>query len=124
MTLLERAGGALVGGAELAVETAGDGATQREAISLCGVSRVFGRGASRIVALDGVDLSVQRGEIVSLLGASGCGKSTLLGILAGLDQPTSGTATVPAPYQLSSTMVASSAAMLSAVVSPSAEALQ
>ena len=65
-----------------------------DAITVTGVSRVFGRGESRVVALDGVDLLVRHGEIVSLLGASGCGKSTLLGILAGLDQPTSGTATV------------------------------
>ncbi len=94
MTLLERAGGPLVDGTELAVAAAGDGATKRDAILLSGVGRVFRRGSTRVVALDGIDLSVRRGEIVSLLGASGCGKSTLLGILAGLDQPTSGTATV------------------------------
>jgi NitT/TauT family transport system ATP-binding protein len=41
-------------------------------------------------ALDGVDISVEEGEIVCLLGASGCGKSTLLQIAAGLDEPTSG----------------------------------
>ena len=47
----------------------------------------------RFVALDGVDLSVYRGEKLALLGANGCGKSTLLKILDGLIFPTSGTVT-------------------------------
>jgi len=64
------------------------------AISINRVSRAFGAGAQRIVALDGVDLTVQRHEFVSLLGASGCGKSTLLNILAGLDRPSAGSAAV------------------------------
>jgi NitT/TauT family transport system ATP-binding protein len=63
-------------------------------VDVRGATRVFGEGRDRVVALDGVDLTVRRHEFVSLLGASGCGKSTLLGILAGLDRPTSGTATV------------------------------
>ena len=45
---------------------------------------------SRLDILMGIDLSVNSGEAVALLGASGSGKSTLLGLLAGLDQPTSG----------------------------------
>jgi NitT/TauT family transport system ATP-binding protein len=60
------------------------------AVDIRGVSKVFGSGADAVVALDGVDLSVQAGEFVCLLGASGCGKSTLLNVVAGLDKPTTG----------------------------------
>jgi NitT/TauT family transport system ATP-binding protein len=55
------------------------------------VSKVFGVGDDRVVALEGISLDVEAGEIVSLLGASGCGKSTFLTILAGLLEPTAGT---------------------------------
>lgn len=48
------------------------------------------RGVAEVVALGGVDLHVDDGELVSLVGTSGCGKSTLLRIAAGLEQPTSG----------------------------------
>ena len=51
-------------------------------------------GGSRLDILMGIDLSVNSGEAVALLGASGSGKSTLLGLLAGLDQPTSGNITL------------------------------
>jgi NitT/TauT family transport system ATP-binding protein len=64
------------------------------AIRLDGVSRVFGTAAGRVHALDGVSLSVHEGEFTCLVGASGCGKSTLLNIVAGLDQPSAGTADV------------------------------
>ena len=55
-----------------------------------GVSKVYGRGDTRITALDHVDLSVQKGEFVAIVGASGCGKSTLLHILGSVDKPTEG----------------------------------
>ncbi|MGK3986000.1 ABC transporter ATP-binding protein [Sorangium sp. So ce136] len=55
------------------------------------VSRSFVDGRNRgITALEEIDLTVQRGEFVSIIGPSGCGKSTLLRLAAGLDRPTSG----------------------------------
>jgi NitT/TauT family transport system ATP-binding protein len=59
------------------------------ALALSGVTKVYGRGASAVVALDRVSLDVAPGEFVCLVGASGCGKSTLLNLVAGLD-PVSG----------------------------------
>ena len=64
------------------------------AVSVQGVSKVFGRGAHAVVALDKISLEVQRGEFVCLVGASGCGKSTLLNLVAGLERPTAGTVAV------------------------------
>ena len=57
-----------------------------------GLTKIYGDGDTAVHALRGVDLDVQRGEFVVLLGASGSGKSTLLNILGGLDTATSGSA--------------------------------
>lgn len=68
--------------------------TETAAVSLSGVSKVYGRGSSAVRALDKVTLASSPGEFTCLIGASGCGKSTLLSLVAGLDQPTSGDLTV------------------------------
>jgi len=52
--------------------------------------REYSMGREAIVALGGIDISIQKGEFVAIMGASGSGKSTLLNLLGGLDQPTSG----------------------------------
>ena len=65
-----------------------------EKLTVEGVSKVFRRRGSSTVALDGVDMHVDDGELVCLLGASGCGKSTLLSIIGGLEDPTAGTVRV------------------------------
>lgn len=60
-------------------------------IELTDLTKRFGTGDAAVLALDGVDVTVQHGEFVCVVGASGCGKSTILNIIAGLDEPTSGT---------------------------------
>ena len=57
-----------------------------------GLRRTYGEGAAAVHALRGINLDIDAGELLVLLGPSGSGKSTLLNILGGLDRPTSGTA--------------------------------
>ena len=52
--------------------------------------REYRAGGGTIAALDGIDISISKGEFVAVMGPSGCGKSTLLNLLGGLDQPTAG----------------------------------
>lgn len=84
------------------VETDPGGSTTRpladdqafEVVRIEHLSRVFGRGASAVTALDDVSFSIRRGEIFGLLGPNGAGKSTLIRILTTLLAPTAGTARV------------------------------
>lgn len=54
------------------------------------LSKIYGSGESRVVALDKADLKIEQGDFLSITGPSGSGKSTLLHLLSGLDRPTSG----------------------------------
>ena len=62
-----------------------------EILKCQGVRKVYGAGDNQVRALDGIDLSVDKGEFVAIVGASGSGKSTLLHILGTVDKPTEGT---------------------------------
>ena len=59
-------------------------------INVSGVFRIYKTESVEVVALRGLDLSVSRGEIISIMGPSGCGKSTLLNIIGALDPPSAG----------------------------------
>lgn len=62
-----------------------------EILTCKGVTKVYGSGDSQVTALDHIDLSIDKGQFVAIVGASGSGKSTLLHILGSVDQPSAGT---------------------------------
>lgn len=61
-----------------------------EILKVENLTKVYGSGNNKVIALNDVSFSVQKGEFVSIVGASGSGKSTLLHLLGGVDKPTSG----------------------------------
>lgn len=63
-------------------------------IEVKNLKKVFKKDDREVVALDDFDLSISKGELISIVGPSGCGKTTILRMIAGLVEPTSGTVTV------------------------------
>ena len=61
-----------------------------ELIRTIELTKIYGSGENAVEALAGVDMVVESGEFVAVMGASGCGKSTLLNMLGALDKPTEG----------------------------------
>src|SRR5687768_4260102 len=80
--------------AQRAAERAGGSGRLRGHIVCDGLVRIYKTEGVEVVALQGLDLVVDRGELIAIVGASGSGKSTLLNILSGLDSPSAGRAVV------------------------------
>ena len=59
-------------------------------LELKNITKIYGKGDSETKALDGVDLTIEKGDFCAIMGPSGSGKSTLLNILGCMDTPTSG----------------------------------
>lgn len=61
-----------------------------EILKTTGLTKTYGQGDTAVHALKGIDISVEKGEFIAIIGTSGSGKSTLLHMLGGLDRPSSG----------------------------------
>jgi NitT/TauT family transport system ATP-binding protein len=87
---------------DTATQTGAQGTTLGTGLQITGLNKVFTVGRKSVVALQDADLHTEQGSFLALLGPSGCGKSTILRILAGLEDPTSGTTRVDgkSPKQL------------------------
>ncbi len=68
--------------------------TSANIVSLRDLTKIYGEGDTRVVALDSVNVDFGRGQFTAIMGPSGSGKSTMLHMLAGLDHPTSGTVSI------------------------------
>lgn len=74
---------------------------RKEIVKMEDVSKIYGGGETKVVALDGINLTIKEGEFVSIMGPSGSGKTTLLNMLGALGKPTAG------DIQLGSTKISS-----------------
>src|SRR6266508_98740 len=79
---------------QLAEEVEGTQTGRETILDVRGLTKVFGAGRAAVRAVDAIDLSVRRGELVLVMGPSGSGKTTLLTLIGGLLRPTSGTVRV------------------------------
>ena len=59
-------------------------------VTVRGLKKYFGKGDNQVKALDGIDLSIEKGKFTAIIGASGSGKTTLLNMMGGLDVPDEG----------------------------------
>jgi putative ABC transport system ATP-binding protein len=66
------------------------GRNKMNILQVSGLTKIYGKGETAVCALNGVNLTMEKGEFLSIIGTSGSGKSTLLHMIGGLDQPTSG----------------------------------
>lgn len=67
-----------------------EGGEKMEILKCDGIRKVYGTGGNQVIALDRIDLAVEKGEFVAIIGASGSGKSTLLHIIGSVDKPSEG----------------------------------
>ncbi len=74
-----------------------------DVVTASDLTKVYGEGEAEVRALDGVDVTFEKGVYTSIMGPSGSGKSTLMHILAGLDTPTTGRSRSKAPRSPAST---------------------
>lgn len=79
-----------------------------EILKISNLSKVYGKGATAVKALDDVSLTIKKGEFVAIIGPSGSGKSTLMHMMGGVDKPTSGNVTIENTdiYNLNETQLA------------------
>jgi len=75
-------------------DLASSGGAEHPAIILQGVDKVYENAAGKFIALKSIDLQLNYGQFISIVGKSGCGKSTLLNMITGIDYPTAGKVTV------------------------------